>query len=91
MVRSPAKRARTTTTTVKLSPSLNVRVLSTARKRSTTKSTVIRDALEAYCPAENEAQAQPGSFLEVAREFAGCLAGPADLSFNKKHLERYGR
>ncbi|WP_448573577.1 hypothetical protein [Trichothermofontia sp.] len=35
---------------------------------------------------------QPGSFLELTQEFAGCLeGGPVDLSVNKKFLGEMGK
>lgn len=91
MPRVPAKRARTAVTTVKLPRALNDKVMTIVRKRRANKSTVIRQALEALCQQDAEVQAEPGSFLDVARDFAGCLEGPADLSYNKKHMEGYGR
>lgn len=53
------------------------------------KSAVIRDALEAYLKRDGRGGA--GSALDQAKDLAGCLAGPGDLSFNKKYLKDFGR
>lgn len=60
-----------------------------ARSRGTTKSEILREALAGYL-----AQTPPpgkGSFLTLAGDLVGCLEGPGDLSYKKKHLKRYGQ
>jgi hypothetical protein len=58
-----------------------------AREQRTTRSAVIRRALEAI-PAE-----QPeGPFLQAAERFCGIYrGGPKDLSSNPKYLKDFGK
>jgi hypothetical protein len=74
---------------VKLSPALAKAVRKLAQSRGVSMSAVIREAIERYlainaCPKE-------GSFLAVAKDFAGCVEGPTDLASNDEHLAGYGR
>jgi hypothetical protein len=55
-----------------------------------TKSAVVRAAPTQYIGANGSAP--PESFAFLAREFIGSAkGGPSDLSFNKKHMEAFGR
>jgi hypothetical protein len=40
---------------------------------------------------EEPIEAQPGSFLEAARDFVGSVEGPGDLSTNPEYMKDYGR
>ena len=77
------------TISIKLSDDLLTKIRSTAKKRGETRSAVMREALEEYLSESKEQTA--GSCLDLARDVAGCVEGPADLSTNPAHLERYGR
>jgi hypothetical protein len=78
------------TLSLKVPDGLAARLGAVARKRRTSKSVLVREALEAYLV--RGVSAQPGSFLDLAQDLAGCLdGGPGDLAHNKKHLEGYGR
>ncbi|HVT59484.1 MAG TPA: CopG family transcriptional regulator [Thermoanaerobaculia bacterium] len=78
------------TISLKISPALDQAVEGLAKSRGVTKSALIREALERYLAAG--AGPARGSFLELAKEYAGCLeGGPADLSSNPEHLEGYGQ
>jgi len=60
-----------------------------AEARGTTESAILRQVVGDYIartPPPRE-----GSFLELAGDLIGCVEGPGDLSFNKKHLDDYGR
>lgn len=81
-------RRPTRTITLKLPARLASRLDSAARKRSTTRSAVIRAALEGHLDGKEG----PRSCLDLARDLAGSIdGGPADLSYNRKHLEGFGR
>ena len=61
-----------------------------ARLERSTKSALMRDALDAYLHGTN-AESGPSCY-DLAKPFAGCVKdGPRDLSCNKKHMERFGR
>jgi predicted DNA-binding protein len=78
------------TLSLKLPKSLGAKLATTARRRGTSKSTIVREALEGYLAADGEAL--PASFAAQAKEFIGCLdGGPADLASNKKHLKGFGK
>jgi predicted DNA-binding protein len=76
------------TITVKLPRPLAARLSAMVERQQSTQSALVREALERYLGDDNE---QGPSFLELAKDLAGCIAGPEDLSSNKDHLEGYGR
>jgi predicted transcriptional regulator len=76
------------TITLKLPDGLAARVSATVRKRGVSTSALVREALEDRLGREKADQA--GSCLDLAGDLAGALAGPADLSSNRKHLKGYG-
>ena len=69
--------------TIKLSEAVDSRVDRLARARKTSKSSVIREALERGLAAEDP--------LEDILDLIGLAEGPVDLSRNPKHLQGYGR
>jgi hypothetical protein len=78
------------TLSLKLPDALAIKLATAAKKRQTSKSVLVREALEAYL--SNGDGPQPGSFLDLAGDLIGCLhGGPSDLAHNKKHLKGYGR
>jgi metal-responsive CopG/Arc/MetJ family transcriptional regulator len=56
-----------------------------AKTSGTSRSKVIRDALERYLGEGG------GSIADRARDLAGCLEGPSDLSSGRHHMDGYGR
>jgi len=77
------------TFSIKLPEALAARVAAVAVRRGASKSAVIRGALEnAFV---NGSGRKAGSFFDLAKDLAGCVAGPADLSHNPRHLRGYGR
>ena len=79
------------TVTIKLPDGLAARLEGLVRRRSTTRSAVVREAVESLLSREGS-DADAGSCLDLARDLAGSLAGgPKDLSSNKKHLRGFGR
>jgi predicted transcriptional regulator len=77
------------TLTLKLEESLYMKVLALAKRRRTTQSAVIREALEACFSKENARGV--ASALDLSKDLAGCVTGPVDLSTNKAYLNRFGR
>jgi len=78
------------TLSLKLPVGLNARLEAAARKKGRTKSEVAREALEAFLGAGAPSQGG-GSCLDLARDLAGSVKGPGDLSYSKKHLRGYGK
>ena len=77
------------TVSLKISPALDQAVEELARRRGVSKSAVIREAIERYL--SGGARPAKGSFLALAKNLAGCVEGPPDLSSNSEHLEGYGK
>ena len=77
------------TLTLKVPEILEARLNILARKRKSTKSKIIREAIISYLSQEKPSSS--GSFLEMADDLTGIVEGPSDLSFNKAHLKGYGR
>jgi hypothetical protein len=76
------------TISLKIQAGLDAKLTTMARQQGTTKSQLVRQAIEAYAVGQSPIA---GSCLDLARDLAGCARGPADLSTNKKHLRGYGR
>jgi len=77
-----------TTISLKVPSALRRRLAQVAQQRQTSRSAVIRDALEQFV----EGNAGRGdSCLAIAAELIGCADGPADLSYNKKRLAGFGK
>ena len=77
------------TLSLKVPETLNDRLEELAREGRRSKSMVIRLAIEAY--QRSGSPAARNSFLAQARDLAGSVEGPRDLSANRKHLRGYGR
>ena len=77
------------TTTVKLPPDMENRLKAEAKRRSTSKSMLVREALDLYL-AEKHATAGT-SCLDAAADLAGTIKGPSDLSTHKRHMEGFGK
>jgi hypothetical protein len=75
---------------LKLSNALAAKLISAAKQRRTTKSAILRAALDEYLA--RHAVPPPESFAALAKEFIGCVSGgPPDLSYNKKYMEGFGQ
>jgi hypothetical protein len=77
------------TLSLKLDEALYTQVLSVAKRQGATQSDVVRDALLAHLGSRRGPLA--GSALDLAKDLAGCVTGPADLSTNKARLRGFGR
>lgn len=78
------------TISLKLPDNLDRELSSRAEKDGTTKSALIREAIEGYL-SHDSGGPRKGSFLELAGDLIGCVEGPADLSYNKKYFKDFGR
>ena len=76
------------TLSLKLPEELDIRIGAIARQRGSSKSEVVRRALEAYLASE--AIPWSGSALELAGDLVGALEGPTDLSYHPEHMHGYG-
>ncbi len=77
------------TLSIKLPESLMERLDSKAAKRGENRSALIREAIEMIINEENMSQTE--SCMELARDLAGSVSGPEDLSFNKDRMKGYGK
>jgi hypothetical protein len=77
------------TTSLKLPAELDEKLAALAEERKMSKSSLVREALASYMVGGEQS---PGtSFLAYARDLAGCVEGPEDLSSNPDHFRDYGR
>ena len=77
--------AAMTTISLKLPDSLEARLTAEAKRRRTTKSAIVREAVE-------QAFAKKKNFVSCAdfvRDLIGSQPGPRDASTNKKYLEDF--
>lgn len=74
---------------LKVPDALDHRLAHAASCRKSTKSEVVREALGAFLAEAGGSQA--GSALTLAKDLAGCVAGPSDLSVNPAYLKQFGR
>ncbi len=72
------------TISLKLPDELDQRLETLAKRRRTSRSEVIRAALEAFEPARAE------SFTAAAADLVGSLVGPKDLASAPRHMLGYG-
>lgn len=78
------------TVLLKLSEELDAKLAAVAKRSGTTKSAVMRAALKQYLGRNGAAPSE--SFAAAARKYIGSAkGGPTDLSYNKKHMEGFGR
>jgi hypothetical protein len=77
------------TLSVKLPDGLDARLTAVARRRKTTRSSLVRKTLQDVL--REVGKPTRGSALDLVRDLVGCVAGPADLSVNKAHLKTFGR
>lgn len=76
------------TLTVKLREELVARLEALADERQTTKSDLVRSALEIL--VRDKPQQGPSCY-ELSEDLSGTVDGPADLSSGKRHMKGYGQ
>jgi hypothetical protein len=77
------------TLSIKLPDALDADLGKLAKQRGVSKSALVQEALKAYLADKDGHKRE--SCLELAKDLWGSLVGPGDLSYNKRHLEGYGR
>lgn len=76
------------TITFKLPDALAARLQAVVQRRGRTQSELLREALEQHLNGDTPVA---NSCLDLARDLAGSVSGPADLSSSPRHLRGYGR
>lgn len=76
------------TLSLKLPDEVDARISAIAKRQQSSKSEVVRNALDAYLV--QEMTPLKGSVLELAGDLVGSLEGPADLSHHDEHMRGYG-
>ncbi len=77
------------TLSLKLPESLLEKLNAAARKRGESRSALLREAIETAIAGEGRIES--ASCLDLAKDLAGCVRGPEDLSFNKRRMDGYGQ
>lgn len=77
------------TLALRLDEALYAKVLSRSKRRKTTRSEVVREALN-LCVERCDGPSKESAF-ELAHDLTGTVAGPTGLSVNKVHLQGFGR
>ena len=77
------------TLSLKLPQALDAKLAVAARRRGESKSATARQAIEAFI--EGGGRSTQASCLDLAGDLAGCVEGPRDLSFSRKHMRGYGK
>ena len=76
------------TISLKLPEALFEKLNYTAKGRGESKSALLREVIETAISGGKKTGY--GSCLDMAKDLAGCVKGPVDLSFNKKRMDDYG-
>ncbi len=76
------------TITVKLPRALSERLRRAVVRRRSTRSAVVRDAIEAHLATEPGPG--EGSCYDLSSDLAGIVRGPVDLSSSRRRLRGYG-
>ena len=59
------------------------------KERGESRAALLREAIETFIAGDNHTP--KGSCLDLAKDLLGCMKGPIDLSFQKKHMRGYGK
>lgn len=77
------------TISLRMADGLDRKLSAAARMQRTTKSNLLRTALQTFL---NEGSADhSGSCLELAGDLLGSVEGPSDLSANRRHMKGFGK
>jgi predicted DNA-binding protein len=60
-----------------------------AKHKGLSKSEVVRNVIQAYLDASDDLPS--ASCLDLLKGVGGQFKGPADLSYNKKHMRGFGK
>ena len=78
------------TISLKVPEGLDAHLERLAAERGTSKSELVRQALEAHLDTLLGGAEGERSFAVLAGDLAGCILGPSDLSTSPGHLEDFG-
>jgi hypothetical protein len=78
-----------TTVTIKMPELLVSKLGIAAKKRHTSRSALVRCAVEKYVEEDLPDSEQP-SACDLVRDFVGSVEGPRDLSSHSRHMKGYG-
>ncbi len=76
--------------TLKVPEMLARKIRMAAQKQHTSRSALMRLAIEKYIDEDLPDTAQPSTY-DLVKEFAGTVAGQQDLSTNPRHMVGYGK
>ncbi len=79
-----------TVVTFKVPEALARKLRLAARNQQTSKSALVRRAVETYIDADLPSSARPSAY-DLVSEFAGTVQGPRDLSTHRRHMTGYGK
>ena len=80
-----------TTLSLKIPEILERRVTGAAGRSGTSRSALVRRAIEAYLTRDDNGQPARGSCLALADGLIGSIEGPRDLSTNADHMKGFGK
>jgi hypothetical protein len=79
------------TISFKVLESVDRKLAAAAKQRQTSKSAVVREALELFLSDGSRPPRKRGSFAELAKRWIGPGSGLGDLSYNEKYMEGFGK
>jgi predicted transcriptional regulator len=77
------------TLTLKISDGIKEKLKTYSRRKGLSRSEIVRKALLDYF--EKDDLDKQGTFYDLAKDLAGSVKGPSDLSTNKEYLSEYGQ
>jgi predicted DNA-binding protein len=77
------------TLTLKIPGSIKEKLKSYSKNKGISKSEIVRNALLDYFDSDD--LERQGTFYDLAKDLAGSVKAPSDLSTNKKYLSEYGK
>jgi len=77
------------TLTLKVPDIIKEKLTAYSKSRGVSRSEIVRNALFEYFDRDDIDK--QGAFSDLAKDLAGSIKGPKDLSTNKKYLKDYGR
>lgn len=77
------------TLTLKIPGSIKEKLNSYSKRKGMSKSEIVRNALLEYFDSDD--LEKQGTFYDLAKDLAGSVREPSDLSTNKDHLTGYGQ
>jgi predicted transcriptional regulator len=74
---------------IKLPEALVKQLTELARRRNTSRSAVLREALESFERESRGSRGSQASVIQAAGDLVGSLQGPRDLASHSKHIAGY--